>query len=301
MRTTDPVPRTKDQGQRTRHAFTLIELLVVIGIIGLLVALLSAAVMRALSKGTETANRVEIGELDQALTIKFKQQYGVYPPSQLRLCESWAAYGGSQLETDSRNFLLQMFGSRIQATWQAPGIDWNGDGTRGNSAVTLYGDQCLVFFLGGIPIPGATPGCAGFSTNPADPSAAGGPRWLGYEFKSSRLRNLRGNGFCSYLDAYKQRPFAYFSSYNNPNGYNRYGVSDYPNLGVDVNVFPYAEAAGRYLNPSSFQILSAGRDGVFGQNLNSTILWNANTASSVPQNGKDDQANFSRGVLGAGP
>src|SRR5207247_2502159 len=48
-------------------------------------------------------------------------------------------------------------------------IDWNGNGNA-DGPVILEGDQCLVFFLGGIPIQGTPAGVLGFSTDPRDPS-----------------------------------------------------------------------------------------------------------------------------------
>ncbi len=47
-----------------------------------------------------------------------------------------------------------------------------------------------------------------------------------------------------------------------------------------------------FVNPSGWQIISAGKDLTFGQNGN----W-----SSVDTHGKDDLANFSTTYLGAGP
>src|SRR5262249_1485200 len=49
-------------------------------------------------------------------------------------------------------------------TWDTTGIDWL-PGQPG--PVTLEGHQCLVFFLGGIPVNGV---CTGFSSNPANPA-----------------------------------------------------------------------------------------------------------------------------------
>ena len=60
-----------------RRAFTLIELLVVIAIIGILVALLSAAVMRALAKGPQVQNQNDIQQYIIALpgTFDFQVAY----------------------------------------------------------------------------------------------------------------------------------------------------------------------------------------------------------------------------------
>src|ERR1700730_7394489 len=107
---------------KTRRAFTLLELLIVIAIIGLLVSLVTAAVMRALAKGRETQNRIEIGQLETALE-QFKTRFGVYPPSRLKLCENRNWYDlstttnpvtgqivpNNQVDTDSVQFLMTMF------------------------------------------------------------------------------------------------------------------------------------------------------------------------------------------------
>src|SRR5262245_19033509 len=103
--------------------------------------------------------------------------------------------------------------------WATGGIDWNGNGgidaPNGGGDVILEGDQCLVFFLGGIPDNlSAVPNCRGFSTNPANPAAATsdriGPFYEG--FTAGRLaRIINGNSnarrspfFFSLLDTYSQ-------------------------------------------------------------------------------------------------
>src|SRR5438876_435189 len=103
----------KTQGARIagRKGFTLIELLIVIAIIALLVSLISAAVVYAIRMGHRTQNRVDIGQLDAAVET-FKTKFGVYPPSRIKLCERLSYYdlsGNNQLDTDSVQFLSQMF------------------------------------------------------------------------------------------------------------------------------------------------------------------------------------------------
>jgi general secretion pathway protein G len=102
--------------------------------------------------------------------------------------------------------------------------------------VALEGDQCLVFFLGGIPIDkgNGTYAMDGFGKNPQNPAAAprGGPT---FDFKSSRLRargasqfqqygNAAGDrGFPSFFDPYygeaypASKPYAYFSAFGRKN------------------------------------------------------------------------------------
>src|SRR5207248_1877045 len=90
----------------------------------------------------------------------------------------FGAYGATTFDTDSIAVIRRMF-PRIDTTgvWTAPGIDWNGDNTIQPGAAGVYvleGDQCLVFFLAGIPgnyPPGLPPNCTGFSTNPSNPAS----------------------------------------------------------------------------------------------------------------------------------
>jgi hypothetical protein len=115
----------------------------------------------------------------------------------------------------------------------------------------------------------------------------------------------------SYLDTYGSTdgkgnlvtgaPYAYFSSYQTRNGYNRYIGSDCPTL----KVFPYAQGSTQYLNPTGFQLISAGADLKFGPGSNPGLspipFWTpataASTAASGP-NGADDQSNFYDNLLG---
>src|SRR5262245_29977795 len=69
-----------------RRGFTLIELLMVIAIIGLLVGLLVPAIAGAYKRGKEAAEIAEISNIAAALQ-KFKDRFGVYPPSHFVLIE----------------------------------------------------------------------------------------------------------------------------------------------------------------------------------------------------------------------
>jgi prepilin-type N-terminal cleavage/methylation domain-containing protein len=315
-----------------RPSFTLIELLIVIAIIGVLISLTTGVYIRVYRLGYQLSNRSDITQLDIALN-KFKTEKGAYPPSQIKLAHDYSSYNtANQLDLDSVAFLTRIFDPRMVATWQTTGIDWTGQlyvtGTAGmttGSVIILEGDQCMVFFLGGVLSASRTP--QGFTNNPTNPmDSTGGYAYQGayYQFKSNRLVNLPhtitgGDAtgiFPSYLDTYGKQAFAYFSSYNLENGYNRYSatVSDCPTLGV----WPYASSltpTASYQNPSTFQIISAGFDQSFGSGSNPTVpspvLWSPGTASQAfandvlqaPQFGKqpagnDDMANFSSVLLG---
>jgi len=249
--------------KKTRTGFTLIEVMVVVVIIAVLVGLLVATVSKALGKGKQVRNLENISQIAVALE-NFKSRYKFYPPSQIVLCEDYNSYfvGGnpangplSPLHADSLAVINAMW-TRIN--W-ANGIDWNGDNVVPSPPVTLEGDQCLVFFLGGIPDnrnPGSLPSCTGFSTNAANPAwhikNGGDATPPFFEFESTRLgflpipagyptftwpRPVRSTSHYSYADTYGSKPgdfapYAYFSSYKTRNGYNRY---------YDPKNYPYSD------------------------------------------------------------
>ena len=155
------------------NGFTLLEILIVITIIGILAALLLPAIMRALGKGTELRQTTEIDDLGTALQT-FRTQYGVYPPSRIRLREN-TAYNQDAFDAHSERWLRRIWPNIILPTGVAggPTILWckdsppatvkteatvaassgGGAGAPGGTGGAIYeleGDECLVFFLGGI-------------------------------------------------------------------------------------------------------------------------------------------------------
>lgn len=299
---------------RLRRGFTLIELLVVIAIIGILVSLLLSAVMKTIVRIDEVKTRNDISQLDQAIQ-SFKTKYKVdYIPSKIKLCKFYNQYGNTPLDNDSKQYLTSVWPHIVNSAgnaWNTPNglMQWDGTPAAGVPFI-LEGHQCLVFFLGGIPsTAGGTLSCQGFSTNPANPAAPGGDRVIFYDFLTNRLVQV-GN-FLAYKDGYGKNVYAYFSSYKSTNGYNRYVVSPpFVLTNTDCGslmVAPYAEgwdAANsrpvRYLNPNSYQIISAGLDKTFGKGTyDAATIWNPrNPALSPTQGGFDDMSNFSDRFLG---
>ncbi len=395
-----------------RAAFTLVELLVVIAIIIVLASLLLAAVFKALDMAYEAQTRTDITQLGAALQSFETKYGVNYVPSRIILCENPANYfnpstgqAWTQLHQDSLDYLQRVF-PRIssptlaQSQWALAGIDWNGDGViqdlpmacpgftptglsvynpaTGTSSLLscngflLEGEQCLVFFAGGIPRPtpsGVT--MTGFATNPSNPADLNSDRVPPFfDFKSDRLLQWvpqppyappgvvgTAPGFPSYKDGYGKTPYAFFSSYKTSNGYNRYvnisnpymplnptppgagpASSDCqalpfplwqgnpPTLVGGTGVWPYAQfmAAGGppvYLNPQTYQIISAGKDLNFGTGTvvftypgaptgtpfwSGAPQWTPQSATAVyPQanirgivGGYDDIANFYDRLLG---
>jgi prepilin-type N-terminal cleavage/methylation domain-containing protein len=250
-----------------RGGFTLVEILVVIAIIGVLIALLVPVVISVMRLGPDTVCQTEINKLDVSVQ-NFQTYFKVnYFPSQLRLAEWYGAYTliengapqDDQLDRDSVNFLQRLWPQLLSTDpatgtvrWQDPtiGIDWNGDGVLDKKTkFTLEGDQCLVFFLGGIPTTiSGVPGVLGWSTNPRDPSFTPrnpafkvGPNGQTtarvvpfFDFPATRLflRNTAqvglpgkvANPFLSFADPFRNpgviSPYIYFSNYGSRNGYN---------------------------------------------------------------------------------
>lgn len=251
---------------------------------------------------------VEVRHLSAAIKA-FQAHWKVsHIPSRIRLSKDFADYDLREdgegkpvnpLDRDSADYLLSVW---PQLNTKKP-IDWSG-GLVGFRSVILQGDQCLVFFLGGIPQRAGSPGCLGFSTDPTNPAAPTVDRLSPfYEFRSTHLVNFHGNGFSSYLDPWGVQPIAYFSLYGHRNGYNRYfsvfANSDCARLGV----WPYAERLGEsplYLNPDSFQVLCAGKDGRFGRGsrLPAGRLWTNQSAQLIDDEGQDDLGNFHSLLLG---
>jgi prepilin-type N-terminal cleavage/methylation domain-containing protein len=310
---------------KKRSAFTLVELMIVILILVILISLLAGAVFKVMARVPEVKTRTEITEMQVALQA-FMNDYQLSdpPPSYLLLYENVSLYPANSSNTQvaqSYAFLKKVFGTNLGNT------DWNGNGVidgpgGAGNPWTLYGEQCLVFYLGGIPsnpsntlTPTAQPAGLGFSTNnmkpsmgtmaidyqPTNPNGLPGPppnmgkrRGPYYPFDPSRLIPQLNGGFFVYLDPWKSKtgqyygqlggsPYTYLSSRGVSNSYT--ATSAYGGVA-------YAFGSGQYYNPNGYQIISAGKDGYFGSgNMTTGIATGAGT---------DDQANFSSTLLGLG-
>lgn len=254
-----PVMYRKLSRAQTRRGFTLIELLVVLLIIAILMGLLIPVLAGAHRKGQEAAELSEISNLTGALQ-KFYDRYGVYPPSQIVLREdgdynlAGSPYTGPGAqntavfdESISVQFLRRIWPQLVihvrnggtanpvlpaeigdingDGTVNAQDFyDWNGDGVAGQVHY-LQGDECLVFFLGGIPTGQLNnsknpPGTLGFSKTPAWPmqrvNIGVGRDGPFFDLPSSRLVDRDSDGFWELVPFRKPSltgGYAYFSAY----------------------------------------------------------------------------------------
>jgi hypothetical protein len=287
--------------------------MVVVLILATLVSLISSAVVKGMDKITENQTRSEIAEMEVALRA-FMSDYGLTepPPSYLLLYENISLYATDSAATQSYQFLQKLFGKDLGKVGGF--VDWNGNGQPDGPYPPLQGNQCLVFYLGGIPNSaavrndGASPAPQGFAANNINPglSQAKFAKRKGpyFSFASTRLwPQLQQvppgwNGFFYYLDPwmtktgplylnYQGSPYAFFSST---------GINNKYAITTDCGAYPYMTGVGQFTNSNTYQIISAGKDGYFGTAVNN--LWSPSAGATGT--GADDQANFSSSLLGAG-
>jgi general secretion pathway protein G len=315
-----------------RPGFTLVEMLVVLAIIVVLVSLVAGVVLRFLGQGPIMQAQTEISQLNQSVEL-FKQKYGIYPPSKIFLANTQADYVTAKTNDPTNAAFYDQSWSIINRIF--PKLDWNNtsgqgliDWTGNNGAGPVYkafkgtfleGDQCLVFFLGGMQTSaGGVNSCLGFANNSRNPTSmintANNYPPL-FEFSSRRLgtvtrvytkTGLYGQSpstfsFFVYADTYDTGvPYAYFSTYGNRNGYQTNDCASQVSASLStptqtIYLTPYLEANAtpvRYYNPNTFQIISAGADGDFGDGG----FWNPGL-NPVNRPTTDNQSNFNTGGL----
>jgi prepilin-type N-terminal cleavage/methylation domain-containing protein len=305
----------------SRGGFTLVELLIVITIIGILATLTTAAVIKAIGKGDELKLRNEISQLSMAVNaFKVKYQVPFLP-------------GGFLVKRDYviANPVDQQYLQYLRSIWPRIGtpvpsvgpptvvqVDWgaaNNFVQANANGVALDGNQTLVLFLGGVG------GLNGLSEDSRNPFGGTNPRAL-YDFSRDRLRSEPlENPFPRYLDLYGT-PYVYFSSGRAGNDYpispqgtviatmvvtssGTFTVYPFQISGPDPNE-PNLLRPRRWANPTGFQIISAGKDGLF-HDLNPEadrrkvyaggLRWGGGLGSS-DQGGADNIANFHPTLLG---
>jgi len=251
----------------SRSGFTLLELLMVIAIIAMLMGLLVAAIQGARIKARVAQVGSEISQLDSAIA-KFNSTYNVDPPSSLLIPavgDPWAAIDRS----------------RVRGIW--PQFDFASNGGLGNAtAQHLSGAECLVFFLGGVPdTSSGTVAMIGFSKSPTTPWSGAGANREGpyFDFDSGRLTfDEDGDLFPTYLDPLpgQQSPYVYYSSQgksytieNNASAVDAFDVftdSSKNPLRIYLKTQSVSPTTRNVPHRAeSFQIISPGLDGIYGE------------------------------------
>jgi prepilin-type N-terminal cleavage/methylation domain-containing protein len=238
-----------------RASFTLVELLVVIAIIGLLAAMLVGAVMTARTYVKRAAIRMEIEKLSQAMNA-YREKYGEFPPS--------GDYSNTTVQTAVVQHLAKAFPRYAPTTFAQFVTDVKAG--CGIDPTKLNASAALVFWLAGPPTAAGQKTFKGFSSNPFGPFDASQGQGPLFEFDVTRLVD-NGAGWWAYSPPSGMNvPYVYFR----PSGGSYDMATQFCSVknpsGATETVKPYANPStgNTPYNPTSFQIISAGLDGVFG-------------------------------------
>ena len=226
-----------------RHGFTLVELLVVILIIGMLAGLLAPAVMRALTKSRNAAIKAEIDMLHMAI-MNYKNEYGSFPP-----CDSPLPWG---VNSPAVRHVARLFPRCGNVVAQFDGIGFSPE----TAAQAIAPDNAIVSWL------------RGFTDNPVSPLRPFAARKKLYDFDTARVTGLLYSPPKS-----PSSPYIYIdrSRYDvSLATYAPYYAHRLPSSAADSNMNTPGQLP---FNPDTFQILCAGRDGVFGNDDDLSNFW----------------------------
>lgn len=184
---------------RSRNGFTLTELLIAITVIGILLGMLSMAVIPALRTARETTIALEVQQLELALE-QFREKYGFYPPS-FETGATWAGPVGVSAWTDLIPYVRRISPNHAELTSSGVGTGAAPDGRRTRLEhwwieIGQYLDQesSLVFWLSGVcrnkqyPITGGATSATGTPPLAAHSFVDDGiERELFYDFKAGQI------------------------------------------------------------------------------------------------------------------
>lgn len=314
------------------RGFTLLELMIAIVVIAILAAFLLPAIQGITGTAKDSAVRNEISQLESAIAT-FKAKYGIEPPSAIKIYEGREdamAMGGGippnwAIDTtpeEMANPLRAKSRTLIQRMWPNYNFsidqDLNDDGDS-EDVYILDASTTLIFLLGGVVTNNGTAGLVGtpqgFSKNPETPfkfATAGELREGPYfEFQPSRLRKApeitqATDKFqiLQYFDPLGTTTnlYLYLSSYDG-NGYVAKDIPD--DIPIGTAYVTASGAGAAFHKPKSFQIISAGADGIYGDNKLTTdpkgsVVYNtseSNNGLKTNTGAYDNITNFAPGRL----
>ena len=239
----------KMKSKSRRGGFTLVEMLVVIAIIGILAAILVPTLFVVVRTAKENKIAQEVSQLSMQIT-EYKNQRGDFPPD----------FTNAALVARHLRLAFGRHGETLDAATGLP-VNTNYTFPDGTAATTLDPanldpSEALVFWLGMLKKDPRLP-LNGTST----------PVPL-FPFDEKRLIDLDGDGWLSYIPPDgKDMPYVYFDSRT----YATAALND--STTATLVLYPYMTATDEttpatnwtFANKTTFQIISAGLDGEFGE------------------------------------
>jgi prepilin-type N-terminal cleavage/methylation domain-containing protein len=255
-----------------RRGFTLVELLVVIGIIALLAALVTPAVMRAQASARNAAIKAEINMLHMAI-MNYKNQYGSFPPA-----NSSTSAGDTAARHLQRLFPRCPKDSTVNNSINVPQqLVGAFPATANPKSITPI--NAIPYWL------------SGFSDDPMQPLTTSRNKL--YDFDMSRVDQVTG----MYRPSGKpESPYIYISGTvaSWPPSTFSYTVNG-NNYSITADTYRPQSYNGVVFNSDTFQILCAGRDGVFGEDANMNGVLDAGedvNGNNSLDSSDDDLSNF---------
>lgn len=279
-----------------RSGFTLIELLAVITIIAILLALILPAISNAFGGAKETDVSVEMTQFDQALST-FNAKFNRYPPSSITLYGTSAGWNGDPAAKSIIRSLWRDFD--FSTGGRGPGHAW------GTGDKVLTGDECLVFFLAGVPVDnGATipPTMTGFSANGRFPFSTVGQNRVGPFFDGWKEAGVRLVDNIAPFESAADQIYSYTDGLSTSKNPMVYSASENGRYAPNWAAYYQGDGVTPW-NKNTYQLIAPGEDGEYGTidetSAGGKVVWTEETELSAGRKPEADNiTSFSGGRLG---